>query len=82
VLRDSLSSPATTSHLDGLGLSDWQSQFGEQIPDFKPVDAIANEFFGGSASAALVPEPCGAMLLLVGLLLGIPSMCRHSRHGG
>ena len=78
VFRDSQGS-ATGASIDGAGLSDWKSQFGEQVPDFKFVDDIADAEFTGSASAAAVPEPSSVALFLAGVLLCARVACPRLR---
>ena len=67
VLRDSQTSATVSAAIDGASWSDWQSQFGERVPDFRAIDAMADGDF--KRSAAAVPEPGAAMLAVLGAVL-------------
>ena len=69
VLRDSQASATASGAIDGAGWSDWQSQFGERVPDFGGLDAIADAAFASAASTAPIPEPSAVVLAFLGLLL-------------
>lgn len=69
VLRDSLGGASASAAVDGIGVSEWRTQFGEQVPDFGTVDAIADAAFAKSGSGtAAVPEPSAIVLVLAILL--------------
>ncbi|MEX2168040.1 MAG: hypothetical protein WD851_01905 [Pirellulales bacterium] len=69
VLRDSQASATASGAIGGTGWSDWQSQFGERVPDFGALDDVADAAFAGAASGVAVPELSSVVLMLLGALL-------------
>jgi hypothetical protein len=53
---------------EGVSFADWAQQFGETLPDFGSMDAALSSALAG-ASAAAVPEPASASLVLWGTML-------------
>jgi hypothetical protein len=49
-------------------LADWLNQFGEQVPDLGPYDAVMSAALG-SVGPAAVPEPTAACILLTGCVV-------------